>query len=93
MWQYMPKQVQDRAYAAIVAAGEAATPETPVAWLRLEPETNNKPMHVALALWRGDGTCDARILADSHPHGTQIGWLGWDKGRRLDSPELVQNFN
>ncbi len=93
MWQYMPKAVQNRAYAAIVKAGEAAKPEAPVAWLRLEPETNNKPMHVALALWRGDGTCDARILADSHPHGTHISWLGWDNGRRLDSPELVQNFN
>jgi len=93
MWQYMPKEVQDRAYAAIVKAGKAATPDAPFAWLRLEPETNNKPMHVVLALWRGNGTCDARVLADSHPHGTHIGWLGWDNGRRLESPELVQDFN
>ena len=74
-------------------AGEAATPDTPVAWLRLEPETNNKPMQVTLALWRGDGTCDTRILAHSHPHGTQIGWLGWDNGRVCGSPELVQDFS
>lgn len=93
MWQYMPGDVQARATAAIVKAGEAATPDTPVAWLRLEPETNNKPMQVTLALWRGDGTCDTRILAHSHPHGTQIGWLGWDNGRVCGSPELVQDFS
>jgi len=92
MWQYMPKPVQDRAYAAILKAGDMATPDAPFAWLRLEPEENNKPMRVVLALWSGDG-CDARILADSHPHATQMGWLGWDNGRRCDSPALVQEFS
>lgn len=93
MWQYMPKDVQARAYAAIVRAGDMATVEAPFAWLRLEPEANNKPMRVVLAIWRGNGKCDTRILADSHPHGTQIAWRGWDDGTPVKSPELVQVFD
>ncbi|WP_422364182.1 DUF2332 domain-containing protein [Pyruvatibacter mobilis] len=92
MWQYMPQEVRDRAYGAIAAAGEQANADAPVAWLRFEPETNNEPVQLVLALWRG-GPPETRLLAGAHPHATQIGWTGWDKGRVLETPELVQRFS
>jgi hypothetical protein len=92
MWQYMPQDVRDRAYAAIAAAGAQATAEAPVAWLRFEPVTNNEPMRIVLALWRG-GEAETRLLGGAHPHATQIGWTGWDEGRVLETPELVQKFS
>lgn len=92
MWQYMPADVQARAFAAIEAAGARATAQAPFAWLRFEPETNNKPVKLTLALWRG-GACETRHIAGAHPHATQIGWVGWDNAKPCDSPALVQNFN
>lgn len=91
MWQYMPDAVRARATQALHAAGARASADAPLAWLRLEPAENNKPMQVALALWRG-GEPETRVLARAHPHGAEIGWFGWDAGEVLPSPDIVQTF-
>jgi len=91
MWQYMPQDVQARAYAAIARAGAQATAQTPLAWLRLEPVANGTPMQVVLAVWQG-GACDTRRLAAAHPHALELSWHNWENAERLASPELVQQF-
>ncbi len=89
MWQYMPRDVQARATEVILRAGANATADTPFAWLRFEPEKKGEPVQLTLATWPGGET---RRLASCHPHGTEVGWFGWEKGKRFDGPELVQTF-
>jgi hypothetical protein len=73
MWQYMPAQTQANVLAAIESAGAAASPEAPVAWLRMEPNPRRPQwqMELRLTLW----PCgEDRHLADVHPHGTWVEW-------------------
>ena len=76
---YPPQAVQDRIKAAIEAAGTAATPDAPVAWLSKEPDRETPLEHdeVLLRVWRG-ASDDGRVrrLARVHPHGTWVNWLG-----------------
>lgn len=73
-WQYMPPRAQVATTAAIATHGAAATREAPLAWLRLEPKSDDPTtMLVSLTTWPGGET---RVLAQSHPHGTRIHWAG-----------------
>ena len=56
------------------AAGAAATSDSPVAWLRMEPAPDSEgyPMELRLTLWP-EGK--ARVLATVHPHGAWVNWL------------------
>ncbi len=74
MWQYMPDATQAAVQAAIEAAGASATPDSPVAWLRMEPapDSNGVPMELRLTTWPG---ADERLLATAHPHGAWVNWL------------------
>lgn len=74
MWQYMPQDTQQAVRAAIEGAGAAAGPDSPVAWLRMEPNPDRPqwPMELRLTLWPGGGE---QHLADVHPHGTWAEWL------------------
>lgn len=74
MWQYMPDATQAAVRAAIEAAGAVATPDSPVAWLRMEPaaESNGFPMELRLTTWPGAAE---RLLATAHPHGAWVNWL------------------
>jgi hypothetical protein len=72
--QYPPEAVQARIRAAISRAGAAATAQSPVGWLRMEPDPDNLsgPMDVRLTLWPGG---EERLLARAHPHGAAVTWL------------------
>lgn len=74
VWQYLPAETQGRIVAAIEKAGQAATPEAPFAWLRMEPDPTGiaKPMEIRLTEWP---TGRETVLARVHPHGARVSWL------------------
>lgn len=72
MWQYMPKDMRARIESTIRQAGETASGESPVAWLRLEPVDVKDPPSLRLTLWPGGETQE---LAVAHPHGASVKWL------------------
>ncbi|THD64428.1 DUF2332 family protein [Phenylobacterium sp.] len=72
-WQYMPPESRAALGALIAEIGARATPQAPFAWLRMEPPMPNPGMEVRLTLWPGG---EDRLLAEVHPHGAQVRWLG-----------------
>jgi hypothetical protein len=73
VWQYLPEHTKASIEAAMQRAGDAATRDAPLAWLRMEPLTSTDP-HPALrlTLWPGGET---RMLALADFHGRWIEWL------------------
>jgi hypothetical protein len=77
VWQYLDEIVQDRICAKLVAAGSSATPQMPLAWLRLEPHPQTyAPAQLRLTLWDGqqDGAREW-LLATTDFHGGTLHWL------------------
>lgn len=73
VWQYVPADQQARVTAAMEAAGAAATPERPLAWIALEA---NRTMHrheLVLRYWPGGDT--PKMLGHAHAHGAWIEWM------------------
>jgi hypothetical protein len=77
MWQYVPRAEQEVVSAGVAALGAAATPQAPVAHLRLEPERaagqDGPRFLVRLRTWPGG---DERVLAEAAPHGLPTTWFG-----------------
>ena len=67
--QYLGPEERRRLVDRIEAAGEAATPGAPVAWLRLEPGGDRADLR--LTRWPGG---DTRLLATSAYHGPPVAW-------------------
>jgi hypothetical protein len=83
MWQYMPQASKAAIEAALVEAGNAASPDSPVAWLRMEPlDTLDPHATLSLTLWPGGKT---RQLAKCDFHGR---WIEWAAPHSM-SPESV----
>lgn len=77
VWQYLTDDARAVVHRAVHAAGAAAVPDAPVAWLRLEPNAETYlPMELRLDLWDGSGhdPVSAR-LATSGPHGGTLTWF------------------
>jgi len=73
-WQYMPAESQAALAATIQGIGASATSDAPFAWLRMEPPPPSViGMQVILTLWPGG---EEQVLAEVHPHGAQVTWLG-----------------
>jgi len=70
-WQYFAPATQDRIAAALASAGAAATPHTPLAWLRLEPDDIRGSAGILLTLWPGGET---RALGRGDYHGRFADW-------------------
>lgn len=70
-WQYFPDLVQSRGTALIEAAGRRATPDAPLAWLRMEADGNSPGAALTLRLWPGDLHV---VLGRIDFHGR---WLHW----------------
>ena len=71
--QYPPPKVQAAIVGAIKAAGEIASEEAPLAWLRKEPTPQSvSEDEVRLTLWPGG---QDRLLAKAHSHGATVNWL------------------
>jgi len=78
MWQYLSDADRAGCTEAIETAGRAATPEAPVAWLRLEPHAETYfPAELRARWWDGNSDHDV-LLARSGFHG---GPLEWDARR------------
>lgn len=75
MFQYLSDDGRQEMLAAIDAAGRAATPEAPFAWLRLEPGGDQAELR--LTAWPGGTT---HLLAKSSYHGPPVVWLAPEDG-------------
>lgn len=72
-WQYFPQETARRCRTAIQAAGRAATPTAPVAWLGFEADAIKHGGGIRLHLWPGDQVHD---LGRADFHGR---WIVWTK--------------
>jgi hypothetical protein len=70
VWQYLPDATRDRIRRMLSVAGERATPDAPLAWLRMEPgEDPTTAAEVRLHIWP-DGV--DRVIARSGYHGRPV---------------------
>jgi len=70
-FQYFPAEVQERIKKRLREAGDRASADAPLAWLRLEKMAADEHFSLRLRTWPGDG----QLLAWSHPHGTWVEWM------------------
>ncbi|RDS80280.1 DUF2332 domain-containing protein [Dyella psychrodurans] len=70
-WTYLPAETQARIESAIRQAGQNATPEAPLAWLRFESEELQNRQRLRLSLWPGPQRLH---LADAQAHGSEVFW-------------------
>ena len=68
--QYLDDEQRTRIRAAIEAAGAAATPRAPLAWLRMEP--GGELADVRLRMWPGG---EDALIARAGYHGRPVRWL------------------
>ncbi|HZJ26177.1 MAG TPA: DUF2332 family protein [Acidimicrobiia bacterium] len=82
-WQYLPDATRSAIIVAIQAAGARATPEAPLAWLRLEPgNIGDGFAELRLSLWPAPGgVVDNELLAKA---GFHLGPVEWLAGAGLD---------
>jgi len=74
-WQYLPAATKAALRATMAEAAERATAQSPLAWLRLEAESEEKRGAVLrLSIWP-DGPVDAKLAVASF-HGAWIDWQG-----------------
>lgn len=72
MWMYVPTDERRRIDALLHGAGERATREAPLAWLRMEG-VNYEHCEIRLRTWPGG---DDELLGRCHYHGAWVEWLG-----------------
>jgi len=72
VWQYLSRDERAAVAETLRTAGARATPDTPLAWLRLEPAGPEGPYELRLMTWPGGRE---RRLAESSPHGRTVRWL------------------
>ena len=69
--QYLAPQQRATVWRTIVAAGERATVERPLAWISFEWTADRREVHLSLTCWPGRQT---RLLAVCHAYGDWIRW-------------------
>ena len=74
VWQYLPGATQRAITDMMERAGERATSEMPLAWIALE--TNRETFKHELWMRYWPGGAEAVKLAEAHPHGAWVEWLG-----------------
>lgn len=70
--EYLSAAHRERFVAAVAAAGERATPDRPLAWVRLEPISAIRQHGIELTMWPGG---QREVLARCGAHGTDVEWL------------------
>lgn len=74
MWQYMPTQTRDMIRDMMEEAGQAATADRPLVWMRCE--TNRKTFKHELTVRYWPGGEEWVQLSEAHPHGAWVEWQG-----------------
>lgn len=72
MWQYLPVTTRHSITTTIEQAGARATPDRPLAWVRLE--TNRETFRHELSVRYWPGGEEAVTLSEAHPHGAWVIW-------------------
>ena len=72
-WQYFADEERQRVRDLIEQAGTRATPDAPLAWLRLEPAPEQRFCELRVRSWPGG---EDRRLATAGFHGVPVVWLG-----------------
>ena len=72
VWQYLSPEVRTRVRDTIVAAGENASPNSPVVWARMEPAGPVADVRVDVM---SHGTHEEHVLAEVGYHGRGLRWL------------------
>ena len=72
-WQYFPAERQATGTKLIEAAGARATPDAPLAWLRMEADGDTRGASVTARLWPGDHHI---ALGRADFHGRWVDWTG-----------------
>jgi hypothetical protein len=70
-WQYFPPDRQVTGTALIEAAGAQATPDSPVAWLRMEADADRRGASITARLWPGNHHIP---LGRADFHGRWVDW-------------------
>jgi hypothetical protein len=74
VWQYLDPETVEAITGAMVEAGAGAKPDSPLAWLRLEPNPETyTPAELRVTLWDGSEPRD-HLLATTGFHGGPITW-------------------
>lgn len=74
VWQYLPEVSQHEIEAMMEAAGRSATADRPLAWIALETNRATFAHELRVRFWPGGE--EAVHLANAHPHGAWVEWLG-----------------
>lgn len=74
LWPYLSAESQKAIESAIRTAGEEASMRSPLAWLRFEPDDEDRGGAVTLTLWPNG---NERRIARADFHGQWIDWTGW----------------
>ncbi|PLK27802.1 DUF2332 domain-containing protein [Novosphingobium sp. TH158] len=73
VWQYVPPEGRARIEAAMAAAGAAASPSRPLAWVTVE--TNRATFRHELRCRHWPGGASETLLGEAHAHGAWVEWL------------------
>jgi hypothetical protein len=74
VWQYLPDATQQGITEAMESAGAAASADKPLAWIALETNRATFKHELRIRYWPEGG--EAVKLAEAHPHGAWVEWLG-----------------
>ncbi|MFC3101828.1 DUF2332 domain-containing protein [Altererythrobacter lauratis] len=74
MWQYLPDSTRAAIRTMMEEAGARATVERPLAWLRVETNRTTFRHELTVKYWPGER--EVALLAEAHPHGAWVRWLG-----------------
>jgi hypothetical protein len=74
VWQYLGGEGQAAITTAMEAAGAAATPDLPLAWIAVEANRLTFRHELTVRMWPGSG--EPQLLAAAHAHGAWVEWVG-----------------
>jgi hypothetical protein len=78
VWQYLDEATHLAVRHTLERVGARATPDAPVAWLRLEPHpVTYAPAELRLTCWDGAAEPRESLLATTNFHGGELQWHGW----------------
>ncbi|TIX52144.1 DUF2332 domain-containing protein [Alteraurantiacibacter aquimixticola] len=77
MWQYLPAETRADITTMMDEAGAAATPDKPLAWVRLETNRETFRHELKVKYWPMNEAGGEEVvqLAEAHPHGAWVEWL------------------